>query len=227
MSMFLLWQIVRPFSLSIALCGLLPAHTVLAEFCSNIAGDQSKAKETVKAFQKGGLTIVMRHLDKTPPDKSGEECLTRDGHSRAAKIGENIRDLLPGSKSWTILYSGKCRTRETAQEIATMLGVAPKKDDNLLPHTGLRDGWFASYARDVASKATIGGNHLLVTHSQKLDLLNKELRISLHAQPVSDENYGVAYVLSGREEKHPLLGCIWLEGWATLNNSHVLNRSHC
>lgn len=167
MSMFLLWQIVRPLSISIALWGLIPAHTVLAEFCSNIAGDQYKAKETVKAFQKGGLTIVMRHLDKTPPDKSGEECLTRDGQSRAAKIGENIRDLLPGSKSWTILYSGKCRTRDTAQEIATKLGVTSKETVELLrdSHTGAQ--WLLSYAKKAASKPTAGENHLLATHSQK------------------------------------------------------------
>lgn len=154
----------------------------------------------------------MRHLDKEPKGCLEEEI----GFKRAQNLGDALKNLAPKSRRWTILYSDECRTRDTASAIAAILGVTPRKDDNLLPHTDLRDGWFLSYARGVARNAAAGENHLLVTHSQKLDVLNKELNVLLPTVSWSDKNYGVAYVISGTDASKPLLGCIWPDDWSVL-----------
>lgn len=166
----------------------------------NVAG----ARALAAGWAKGDLIVLVRHVERC--DHSKAACLTGDdgitGRSRgvAVEVGARFEQL--GLSKADIYNSPVIRTAQTAGYMFNKVGVG---EDWLINCKG-------TMLRDALAHKVAGRNLILVTHSECMAQLEKDLKL-----PTSTLGYGASLFISAETPQAPrMLGFIEASDWRSV-----------
>ena len=116
---------------------------------------------TPSSAQSPALVVLVRHGD-TAPNSGSDPDLTASGVKRA----QDLASALSGTKFSAIITTQLGRTKQTAQPIATALGLGPEVISYAAPQ---REAHVKSVAEAVRKLS--GGSVLVVGHSTTIPLI--------------------------------------------------------
>ena len=168
----------------------------------NVAGAQA----LLSGWAKGEMIVLVRHVERCDHSKaaclSGNDGITDRSRSVAVAVGAQFEQL--GLNNADIYNSPSMRTVQTA---GYMFNHAATGDDWLINCKG-------RMLRDALAHKIAGRNLILVTHSECMEQLEKDLKVA-----GSDLGYGASLFVSAANPAAPqMLGFIEASDWRTVTN---------
>ncbi|MGF0239989.1 hypothetical protein ACQR3P_24075 [Rhodococcus sp. IEGM1300] len=166
----------------------------------NVAG----ARALVNGWANGDMIALVRHVERCDHSKAvclkGDDGITDRSRSVAVSVGAQFEKL--GLARADVYNSPTLRTEQTA---AFMFNTASANDDWLFNCSG-------TILRDALAHKVPGRNLILVTHSECMDELQKELKL-----PTSDLGYGASLFVSAAVAQAPrMLGFVEASDWRSV-----------
>lgn len=166
----------------------------------NVAG----ARALVSEWAKGDVIVLVRHVERCDHSKAacltGNDGITDRSRSVAVSIGAQFEQL--GLDSADIYNSPMTRTAQTARY---MFNKVSANDDWLVSCRG-------TMLRDALAHKVPGRNLVLVTHSECMSQIEKDLKL-----PSSNLGYGASlFVSAGALQAPRMLGFIEASDWRSV-----------
>lgn len=166
----------------------------------NVAGARALAAN----WAKGDVIVLVRHVERC--DHSSAACLSgNDGitdRSRGVAVGVGAQFERLGLNRADIYNSPVIRTAQTAGYMFNKVGVG---EDWLIHCKG-------TMLRDALAHKVAGRNLILVTHSECMSQLEKDLKL-----PASTLGYGASLFISAETPQAPrMLGFIEASDWRSV-----------
>jgi len=166
----------------------------------NVAG----AKALAAGWAKGDMIVLVRHVERCDHSRaaclSGNDGITNRSRSVAVGVGAQFEQL--GLDKADIYNSPMLRTAQTAGYMFNKVDVA---EDWLINCKG-------TMLRDALAHKVAGRNLILVTHSECMSQLEKDLKL-----PTSTLGYGASLFISAEPAKQPrMLGFIEASDWRSV-----------
>jgi phosphohistidine phosphatase SixA len=166
----------------------------------NVAG----ARALTTDWAKGNVIVLVRHVERC--DHSSAACLNgNDGitdRSRSVAVGVGAQFEQLGLNQADIYNSPVIRTAQTAGYMFNKVGVG---EDWLIHCKG-------TMLRDALAHKIAGRNLILVTHSECMSQLEKDLKL-----PASTLGYGASLFISAETPQAPrMLGFIEASDWRSV-----------
>ncbi|MHC8322395.1 lipopolysaccharide core heptose(II)-phosphate phosphatase PmrG [Pseudomonas sp. GB2N2] len=166
----------------------------------NVAGAQA----LLSGWAKGDMIVLVRHVERC--DHSKAACLTGDDgitdRSRSVAVGVGAQFERLGLDRADVYNSPMIRTAQTA---AYMFNKVTTGDDWLIICKG-------TMLRDALAHKVAGRNLILVTHSECMSQMEKDLKL-----PTSSLGYGASLFVSAEPAQPPrMLGFIEASDWNTV-----------
>jgi phosphohistidine phosphatase SixA len=163
----------------------------------NVAG----ARALAAGWAKGDMIVLVRHVERC--DHSTAACLVgNDGitdRSRSVAVGVGAQFEHLGLNKADIYNSPVIRAAQTSSYMFNKVGVG---EDWLINCRG-------SMLRDALAHKVAGRNLILVTHSECMAELEKELKL-----PTATLGYGASLFISAEKPQEPrMLGSIEASDW--------------
>lgn len=167
----------------------------------NVAGARALAAN----WAKGDVIVLVRHVERC--DHSSAACLSgNDGitdRSRGVAVGVGAQFERLGLNRADIYNSPVIRTAQTAGYMFNKVGVG---EDWLINCRG-------TMLRDALAHKVAGRNLILVTHSECMSQLEKDLKL-----PASTLGYGASLFISAEKPQAPrMLGFIEASDWRSVS----------
>lgn len=169
-------------------------------------GNITGAHAMKAGWAKGDIIVLVRHVERC--DHSSAACLvgndgiTERSRSVAAEVGAHFEKL--GLSKADIYNSPILRTAQTASYMFNKVGVG---EDWLISCKG-------TMLRDALAHKVPGRNLVLVTHSECMDQLEKDLKL-----PSSTLGYGASLFISAETLQDPhMLGYIEASDWPSVTS---------
>ncbi|TPG81356.1 histidine phosphatase family protein [Pseudomonas arsenicoxydans] len=166
----------------------------------NVAG----AKAMTDGWAKGDMIVLVRHVERcdhsSAPCLAGDDGITERSRSVAAGVGEQFQRL--GMSKADVYNSPILRTVQTAN---FMFSKAAVGEDWLISCKG-------TMLRDALAHKVAGRNLVLVTHSECMAQLEKDLKL-----PTATLGYGASLFISApTPQTTHMLGFIEASDWHTV-----------
>jgi phosphohistidine phosphatase SixA len=166
----------------------------------NIAG----ARALATGWARGDMIVLVRHVERcdhsTAACLSGNDGITERSRSVAVNVGAQFERLGLGKAD--IYNSPMMRTAQTAGYMFNKVGVG---EDWLISCRG-------SMLRDALAHKVAGRNLILVTHSECMAQLEKDLKL-----PTATLGYGASLFISAEKTQAPrMLGFIEASDWRSV-----------
>jgi len=166
----------------------------------NVAG----AKTLADGWAKGDMIVLVRHVercDHSPaPCLAGNDGITERSRSVAVSVGAQFQRL--GLNKADIYHSPILRAAQTANFMFSKTGVG---EDWLISCKG-------TMLRDALAHKVAGRNLILVTHSECMTQLEKDLKL-----PTSTLGYGASlFITAPTPQAAHMLGFIDASDWQTV-----------
>jgi phosphohistidine phosphatase SixA len=166
----------------------------------NVAGAQALAT----GWAKGDMIVLVRHVERCDHSNaaclSGDDGITERSRSVAVEVGAQFEQL--GLSKADIYNSPVMRTAQTASYMFNKVGVG---EDWLINCKG-------TMLRDALAHKVAGRNLILVTHSECMSQLEKDLKL-----PASTLGYGASLFISAETPQAPhMLGFIEASDWRSV-----------
>ncbi|WP_237885434.1 histidine phosphatase family protein [Pseudomonas sp. PGPR40] len=163
----------------------------------NVAG----ARALVTGWTKGDMIVLVRHVERCDHSTAacliGNDGITDRSRSVAVSVGAQFEHL--GLDRADIYNSPVMRTAQTAGYMFNKVGV----DEDWLAHCR------GSMLRDVLAHKVAGRNLILVTHSECMAQLEKDLKL-----PTDTLGYGASLFITAEKLQAPrMLGFIEASDW--------------
>ncbi|ANI58269.1 hypothetical protein ACVK1X_006078 [Pseudomonas sp. PvR086] len=163
----------------------------------NVAG----ARALAAGWAKGDMIVLVRHVERcdhsTAPCLIGNDGITDRSRSVAVGVGAQFERL--GLNKTDIYNSPIIRAAQTSSYMFNKVGVG---EDWLINCRG-------SMLRDALAHKVAGRNLILVTHSECMAELEKELKL-----PTATLGYGASLFISAEKPQEPrMLGSIEASDW--------------
>nr|WP_256353235.1 histidine phosphatase family protein [Pseudomonas sp. PDM30] len=167
-------------------------------------GNVTGAQALMTGWAKGDLIVLVRHVERcdhsTAPCLVGNDGITERSRSVAMGVGAHFQSL--GLDKADIYNSPILRTAQTAGFMFNKVGTG---EDWLI-------GCRGTMLRDALAHKVAGRNLILVTHSECMDQLEKDLHL-----PTSTLGYGASLFISAETPQTPrMLGFIEASDWPTV-----------
>nr|WP_157711197.1 histidine phosphatase family protein [Pseudomonas sp. PB120] len=167
-------------------------------------GNAAGAKALVDGWAKGDMIVLVRHVERCDHSSaaclSGNDGITERSRSVAVAVGDQFQKL--GLEKSDIYNSPVIRTAQTAGFMFNKVGVG---EDWLINCKG-------TMLRDALAHKVAGRNLILVTHSECMSQLEKDLKL-----PASTLGYGASLFVSAQTPEHPrMLGVIEASDWRSV-----------
>ena len=167
-------------------------------------GNVTGAQALMTGWAKGDLIVLVRHVERcdhsTAPCLVGNDGITERSRSVAMGVGTHFQNL--GLDKADIYNSPILRTAQTAGFMFNKVGTG---EDWLI-------GCRGTMLRDALAHKVAGRNLILVTHSECMDQLEKDLHL-----PTSTLGYGASLFISAETPHTPrMLGFIEASDWPTV-----------
>ncbi len=167
-------------------------------------GNVTGAQALMTGWGKGDLIVLVRHVERcdhsTAPCLVGNDGITERSRSVAVGVGTHFQNL--GLDKADIYNSPILRTAQTAGFMFNKVGTG---EDWLI-------GCRGTMLRDALAHKVAGRNLILVTHSECMDQLEKDLHV-----PTSTLGYGASLFISAETPQTPrMLGFIEASDWPTV-----------
>ncbi|WP_445179836.1 histidine phosphatase family protein [Pseudomonas sp. McL0111] len=167
-------------------------------------GNASGAKALATGWAKGEMIVLVRHVERCDHSKapclSGNDGITDRSRSVAVAVGAQFEHL--GLDKADIYNSPVLRTVQTA---GYMFNKAATGEDWLINCKG-------RMLQDALAHKVPGRNLILVTHSECMAQLEKDLKV-----PASNLGYGASLFVSAASPAAPqMLGFIEASDWRTV-----------
>jgi phosphohistidine phosphatase SixA len=167
----------------------------------NVVGARALAAD----WAKGDVIVLVRHVERcdhsTAACLSGNDGITERSRSVAVSVGAQFQQM--GLSKADIYNSPMTRTAQTATYMFNKVGVG---EDWLISCKG-------TMLRDALSHKVAGRNLILVTHSECMDQLEKDLKL-----PTSTLGYGASLFISAQSQQAPrMLGFIEASDWRSVS----------
>ncbi|WP_160109212.1 histidine phosphatase family protein [Pseudomonas izuensis] len=168
----------------------------------NVAG--ARALQT--GWAKGDIIVLVRHVERcdhsSAPCLSGNDGITDRSRSVAVDVGAQFEHL--GIDKADIYNSPMMRTAQTAGFMFNKVGVG---DEWLVNCKG-------TMLRDALAHKVAGRNLILVTHSECMSELEKDLKL-----PASTLGYGASLFINAETLQKPhMLGYIEASDWRSMTS---------
>lgn len=166
----------------------------------NVAG----ARALATGWAKGDMIVLVRHVERcdhsTAACLSGDDGITDRSRSVAVSVGAQFEHL--GLDRADIYNSPMMRTAQTAGYMFNKVGVG---EDWLIRCRG-------SMLRDALAHKVAGRNLILVTHSECMAQLEKDLKL-----PTATLGYGASLFISAKKSQQPrMVGFIEASDWRSV-----------
>jgi hypothetical protein len=166
----------------------------------NVAG----ARALATGWAKGDMIVLVRHVERCDHSTAacliGNDGITERSRSVAVSVGAQFEHLGLGKAD--IYNSPMMRTAQTAGYMFNKVGVG---EDWLISCRG-------SMLRDALAHKVAGRNLILVTHSECMAQLEKDLKL-----PTSTLGYGASLFISAETPQIPrMLGFIEASDWRSV-----------
>ena len=166
----------------------------------NVAGAQA----LLSGWAKGDLIVLVRHVERCDHSKaaclSGNDGITDRSRSVAVSVGAQFEQL--GLEKADIYNSPMIRTAQTA---GYMFNKVSANEDWLISCKG-------TMLRDALAHKVAGRNLILVTHSECMAQIEKDLKL-----PTASLGYGASLFISAATPQTPkMLGFIEASDWRTV-----------
>jgi phosphohistidine phosphatase SixA len=166
----------------------------------NVAG----ARAMLSEWAKGDVIVLVRHVERCDHSRAaclvGHDGITDRSRSVAVAVGARFEQL--GLDHADIYNSPVMRTAQTAGYMFNKVGSG---NDWLVNCKG-------TMLRDALAHKVAGRNLILVTHSECMGQLEKDLKLSN-----STPGYGAAMFITAAQEQAPrMLGLIEASGWRSV-----------
>jgi phosphohistidine phosphatase SixA len=169
-------------------------------------GNVTGAKALANGWAKGDMIVLVRHVERC--DHSSAACLvgndgiTERSRSVAVEVGKHFEQL--GLSKADIYNSPMLRTAQTAAYMFNKVGTG---EDWLISCKG-------TMLRDALAHKVAGRNLILVTHSECMEQLEKDLKLS-----GSTPGYGASLFVSAETPQTPrMLGFIDASDWPSVTS---------
>lgn len=167
----------------------------------NVAG----ARALLSGWAKGDMIVLVRHVERC--DHSTAACLIgNDGitdRSRSVAVGVGAQFERLGLNKTDIYNSPIIRAAQTSSYMFNKVGVG---EDWLINCRG-------SMLRDALAHKVAGRNLILVTHSECMAQLEKDLKL-----PTATLGYGASLFISAEKPQEPrMLGSIEASDWHSVS----------
>ncbi|UVK99464.1 histidine phosphatase family protein [Pseudomonas sp. B21-048] len=167
-------------------------------------GNVTGARALVTGWARGDMIVLVRHVERcdhsTAACLSGNDGITDRSRSVAVSVGAQFEHL--GLNQADIYNSPMMRTAQTAGYMFNKVSVG---EDWLIRCRG-------SMLRDALAHKVAGRNLILVTHSECMAQLEKDLKL-----PSSTLGYGASLFISAEEPQAPrMLGFIEASDWRSV-----------
>lgn len=167
-------------------------------------GNVTGAQALMTGWAKGDLIVLVRHVERcdhsSAPCLVGNDGITERSRSVAMGVGAHFQSL--GLDKADIYNSPILRTAQTAGFMFNKVGTG---EDWLI-------GCRGTMLRDALAHKVAGRNLILVTHSECMDQLEKDLHL-----PTSTLGYGASLFISAETPQTPrMLGFIEASDWPTV-----------
>ncbi|MFY0732382.1 histidine phosphatase family protein [Pseudomonas sp. NFX15] len=166
----------------------------------NVAGVQA----LMSGWAKGDMIVLVRHVERcdhtSAPCLAGNDGITERSRGVALSVGAHFQRL--GLDKADIYNSPILRTAQTANFMFNKVGTG---EDWLISCKG-------TMLRDALAHKVAGRNLILVTHSECMDQLEKDLKLS-----PSTLGYGASLFISAETPQTPrMLGFIDAADWSSV-----------
>ncbi|MHC8365147.1 lipopolysaccharide core heptose(II)-phosphate phosphatase PmrG [Pseudomonas sp. ZT5P21] len=166
----------------------------------NVAGAQALSS----GWARGDIIVLVRHVERCDHSKAaclvGNDGITDRSRSVAVSVGAQFEQL--GLDNADIYNSPMMRTAQTASYMFNKVGV---NEDWLISCKG-------TMLRDALAHKVVGRNLILVTHSECMAQIEKDLKL-----PTATLGYGASLFVSAATPKAPqMLGFIEASDWRTV-----------
>lgn len=166
----------------------------------NVAGAQA----LLSGWAKGEMIVLVRHVERCDHSRaaclSGNDGITDRSRSVAVSVGAQFEQL--GLDKTDIYNSPMIRTAQTASYMFNKVGA---DQDWLISCKG-------TMLRDALAHKVAGRNLILVTHSECLAQIEKDLKL-----PTASLGYGASLFISDATPQTPqMLGFIEASDWRTV-----------
>lgn len=166
----------------------------------NVAG----AKALLSGWAKGEMIVLVRHVERCDHSRAaclaGNDGITDRSRSVAVSVGAQFEQL--GLERADIYNSPMIRTAQTASYMFNKVGA---DEDWLISCKG-------TMLRDALAHKVAGRNLILVTHSECMAQIEKDLKL-----PTASLGYGASLFISDATPQTPkMLGFIEASDWRTV-----------
>lgn len=167
-------------------------------------GNVQGARALLAGWAKGDMIVLVRHVERcdhsSAPCLSGNDGITDRSRSVAVAVGARFEQLGLGRAD--IYNSPMVRTAQTSGYMFNKVGTG---DDWLINCKG-------TMLRDALAHKVAGRNLILVTHSECMAQLQKDLKL-----PTSTLGYGSALFVTAQAQQAPrILGFIEASDWQSV-----------
>jgi phosphohistidine phosphatase SixA len=167
-------------------------------------GNVEGARMLLAGWAKGDMIVLVRHVERCDHSRAaclnGDDGITDRSRSVAVAVGAQFEQL--GLSRADIYNSPMMRTAQTAGYMFNKVDVG---DDWLVNCKG-------TMLRDALAHKVAGRNLILVTHSECMAQLEKDLKL-----PASTLGYGASLFISAQPSQAPhMLGYIEASGWRSV-----------
>ncbi|KPH00665.1 phosphoglycerate kinase [Pseudomonas sp. RIT-PI-q] len=168
-------------------------------------GNLAGARALATGWAKGDMIVLVRHVERCDHSKaaclSGDDGITDRSRSVAVEVGAQFEQL--GLNKADIYNSPLMRTAQTSSYMFNKVGVG---EDWLINCKG-------TMLRDALAHKVAGRNLILVTHSECMSQLEKDLKL-----PTSTLGYGASLFISTETPQAPrMLGFIEASDWRSVS----------
>ena len=167
-------------------------------------GNVEGARALLAGWAKGDMIVLVRHVERcdhsSAPCLSGDDGITDRSRSVAVAVGAQFEQL--GLRKADIYNSPMVRTAQTS---GYMFNRVDAGDDWLINCKG-------TMLRDALAHKVAGRNLILVTHSECMAQLQKDLKL-----PASSLGYGASLFVNAQALQAPrILGFIEASDWQSV-----------
>jgi phosphohistidine phosphatase SixA len=167
-------------------------------------GNVPGARALLAGWAKGDMIVLVRHVERCDHSKaaclSGNDGITDRSRSVAVSVGAQFEQL--GLNNADIYNSPMIRAAQTASYMFNKVGTG---EDWLISCKG-------NMLRDALAHKVAGRNLILVTHSECMAQLEKDLKL-----PSSTLGYGASLFISAQTAQAPrMLGFIEASDWQSV-----------
>jgi phosphohistidine phosphatase SixA len=164
-------------------------------------GNVEGARALLAGWARGDMIVLVRHVERcdhsSAPCLSGDDGITDRSRSVAVAVGAQFEQLGLGKAD--IYNSPMVRTAQTSGYMFNTVGAG---DDWLINCKG-------TMLRDALTHKVPGRNLILVTHSECMAQLQKDLKL-----PISTLGYGASLFVTAQAQQAPhILGFIEASDW--------------